>query len=304
MQDVTIWEDQTQLQEVKQIYGQNLDDGEWRTFLAIGKATGLNPFLREIYAVKYGNQKASIFIGRDGYRKSAQANEDYDYHTVDAVYDNDEFKMIAGEPNHQYKLKDRGSLVGAYCIVKRKSASKAMYVFVEFVEYYAGHKESYPDGKIKTNSYGAMKPTVWDTKPATMIKKVAEAQALRMAFQDIFAGTYDESEDWETKEVKPVKDEIVIDQTPVALRTEEQMTVLQDLFTIVAEHEGVSIDKIAESTLKALFKISDFQQLTEANATSLIAKLEKKVATYEKKKAKEQAVEVEVVEEKENLPFD
>ena len=49
-----------------------------------------------------------------------------------------------------------------------------------------------------------------------MIKKVAEAQVLRMTFQDLFAGTYDESEEWETKEDKKEKTapRKVIDVTP------------------------------------------------------------------------------------------
>ncbi len=37
---------------------------------------------------------------------------------------------------------------------------------------------------------------VWVGKPATMIKKVAEAQGLRASFQELFAGTYEESENW------------------------------------------------------------------------------------------------------------
>jgi hypothetical protein len=53
-----------------------------------------------------------------------------------------------------------------------------MYVFVELSEY--------STGKSLWNSQTG--------KPATMIKKVAEAQALRMAFQDLLGGTYGEEE--------------------------------------------------------------------------------------------------------------
>jgi phage recombination protein Bet len=165
--------------EVKQIYGKNLTDGEFQTFVNLGKSTGLNPFLREIWAVKYGSAAAQIFIGRDGYRRSAQSHPQYDYHHVDAVYSNDDFHfdLVKGEVNHVYNFKDRGKLVGAYCLVKKRNSSKPIFVFVDVQEYNTSK-------------------SVWADKPATMIKKVAEAQGLRMAFQELFAGTYEESENW------------------------------------------------------------------------------------------------------------
>ena len=142
--------------------------------MSLGKATGLNPFVREIWAIKYGTAAAQVFIGRDGYRIAAQRHPKYDYHQADAVYENDEFKIIQGEVAHSYRLKDRGKLVGAYCIVKRKGSERPMYVYVELSEYSTGKSLWHPQ----------------TGKPATMIKKVAEAQALRACFQDLLGGTY------------------------------------------------------------------------------------------------------------------
>lgn len=175
---VNLWEQNDQLRNIKEIYGKNLSDGEFTTLVQIGKATGLNPFLRELWAVKYGQSPAQIFIGRDGYRKSAQSHPLYDYHMVDAVYSNDTFEMITGEVTHKYNFKDRGQLIGAYCLVKRKDATRPIFIFVELKEYSTGKSLWAKEGG----------------KPATMIKKVAEAQGLRMAFQSLFGGTYDESE--------------------------------------------------------------------------------------------------------------
>lgn len=196
-----VWQEQNALTEIKNIYGKDLTEGEFTTLCHIGQATGLNPFLREIWAVKYGNNPASIFIGRDGYRKAAQRDPEYDYHILDAVYQNDDFKVENGEIKHTYSVKDRGDLIGAYCTVKRRSASKPTFTFIDFNEYYQGNKDE--DGKIKKKydrfkkQYVDMGETLWDTKPATMVKKVAEAQGLRMAFQSMFAGTYAEDERWE-----------------------------------------------------------------------------------------------------------
>ena len=197
---LTLWNDQSSVQEIKKLYAPNLNENEFKIFLNIGKSTGLNPFLREIWAVKYGQNAASIFIGRDGYRKAAQSNEDYDYHIADAVYSKDEFKVEDGAVKHSYSLNGRGDLVGAYCTVKRKSSSKPNFVYVELKEY-------------NTNQ------SLWAKKPATMIKKVAEAQGLRMTFQELFAGTYEEAENWQ----KPIVNEQtgeVIEKQPEVIQSE------------------------------------------------------------------------------------
>lgn len=170
-----MWLCETMLADIKKIYGKDLTDIEFKTFINVGKLTGLNPFLKELWAIKYGNEAAQIFIGRDGYRKSAQDSPAYDYHFVDAVYSKDEYQITNSEVSHKYNLADRGFLAGAYCIVKRKNSTKPHIVYVKFTEYNTGK-------------------SLWGKKPETMIKKVAEAQCLRMAFQELFANTYDESE--------------------------------------------------------------------------------------------------------------
>lgn len=163
--------------KIRQMFAPNLTRDEFDAFVGLGASLGANPFNREIWAVKYGNQQAQIFLGRDFYRRKAQEQEDYNGHQVDAIYSNDEFKMVGGKPEHSYSLSDRGNLIGAYAVVYR-SDNEPFFNIVEFDEY---------------NTDKAL----WKSKPATMIKKVAEAQALRGAFQGLFAGTYDQSEEWE-----------------------------------------------------------------------------------------------------------
>lgn len=175
---LAIWDDKNKLSEIRSVCAKNSSDEEFKTLVAIGLATGLNPFLKELWCVKYDkNKPAQIFIGRDGYRKTAQRQKEYDYHQADAIFSNDIFEINDGRVHHVYNLKDRGKLVGAYGIAKRKSASAYSFVYVDLKEY--------------------IKPFgVWSEKAATMIKKVAEAQVLRMVYQEIFAGTYDTSEAW------------------------------------------------------------------------------------------------------------
>ena len=171
-----MWDDKDKLEEMKKLICKvKLSEVEFSTFVEMGRATQLNPFLREIWVVKYDEKApASIFIGRDGYRKAAQRDSEYDYHQCDAVYENDKYAVVNGEPQHEYNLTNRGELIGAYCIAKRHKSSRPMYVFAEVKEYSTGK-------------------SLWNTstgKPATMIKKVAESQCLRACFQDILGGTY------------------------------------------------------------------------------------------------------------------
>lgn len=203
--EIKIWKDEKQLATIKEQYGQNLSDAEFGLLCGIGAATGLNPFLREIWAVKYGNKPANIFIGRDGYRKVAQENPAYDWHFVDVVYSKDTFSVKNGDVEHSYGTNDRGKIIGAYCQVQRKKSTKPLISFVEFSEY-------------NTNQ------SVWKTKPATMIKKVAEAQGLRGAFQGVFAGTYDESENWEKE--NPLQAEVVPEKPKQTAKPKKKATGL------------------------------------------------------------------------------
>ena len=172
--------------KIRQMFAPDLTPYEFEHFVGLGASLGANPFNREIWAVKYGNSPAQIFLGRDFYRRKAQEREDYNGHQVDVVYENDSFQMEEGTVKHSYELQDRGKIIGAYSTVYRDD-NKPFFVFCEFVEYSTGKG-------------------LWDKKPATMIKKVAESQALRGAFQGLFAGTYDSSEEWEEVKEPPAQE--------------------------------------------------------------------------------------------------
>lgn len=257
---LALWEDNKSLADIRKAYAKNATDTEFNMLIEMGKATALNPFLREIWLVKYGNGAAQIFIGRDGYRIAAQRQPDYDYHLVDAVYSNDKFQMWNGEVQHQYEIANRGDLIGAYCVVKRKSASRTMYVYVEFTEY-------------------DLKQGLWKSKPATMIKKVAEAQAIRMAFQSTFAGTYAEEELPESKskipEDKPVAGNVYdaqVVKSEVVMITEEQVTKIDDLMML----GDISYERIT-GAIKNFYKKDSLSSLTAFEADNFITRLEKRV---------------------------
>jgi phage recombination protein Bet len=175
MNSVIAWEN---IEKVRQLFAPTLTTDEMAFFVSLGKNLGANPFTREIWAVKYDrNQPAAIFCGRDFYRRIAQEQPDYEGHNAQALYSNDIVEIENGEvKKHVPSLRDPGEIIGAYCILWR-TGKRPFFHLVRFREYFKGFSN-------------------WKTMPETMIKKVAEAQTLRMAYQGIFRGTYDESEDW------------------------------------------------------------------------------------------------------------
>lgn len=188
-----LWGDEKKLSEIKSLYAPKATDLEFRAFVEMGKATGLNPFLREIWLVKYDQSNpAQIFIGRDGYRKLLSRSAGYEGHIVDAVYSNDEFHvdLLNAHVKHIPNLKDRGKLLGAYCIAYMKGLRIPAYTFVDVSEY-------------------DLKRSLWNTHKATMIKKVAEAQTTRMAVQ-LCSGTYspDEMPEHLLKDTESKSDEL------------------------------------------------------------------------------------------------
>lgn len=232
-----IWEDNKKIEEIRKLFAPTLTETEFQFFVGLGKATGLNPFTREIWSVKYDkNAPAQVFIGRDGYRKAAQAHSEYDFHQADAVYENDEFEVVNGEVKHKYSLKDRGSLVGAYCVAKRHKSSRPMYVFVELKEYSTGR-------------------SVWKDKPATMAKKVAESQCLRACFQDLLGGTYGEEEMSDRQESKPSKSEALMNK----IKSAKGQTI-----DVTAEPEEINaVECATESQLREIMALMACKEFEE-----------------------------------------
>jgi len=153
------WEARMDL--VKQKVGNGLTQTEWELFLYMAKLYDLNPLLREIWAIKFNNQPAQIFTGRDGLLKIAHKSGMFDgMKTMLLVEQNGEVLEVDVAPS-------KAKLLGAKCYVWRKDMSHPVEVSVKFCEY------------DKSNS---PKYNTWKDKPDTMIKKVAEAHCLRRTF--------------------------------------------------------------------------------------------------------------------------
>ena len=132
-----------QIQLIRDMCARDCTDNEFLLLMQLAKTYQLDPFAKQIWAVKYGNNPAAIFCGRDGFLAIAHRSGKFD-------------GMESGT------RKDGDDLIG-WCRVYRKDMSRPFEVEVSLSEYSTGKN-------------------LWLTKPKTMIVKVAESHALRRAF--------------------------------------------------------------------------------------------------------------------------
>ena len=165
--------------DVRDVLGaDNATDREVRLFLELCKAQRLNPFIREAYIVKYGNNPATLLVGKDVYTKRAQANPRFKGMQAGITFVTQDNRLERREGS---MLLEGERIVGGWCAVYVDGYEHPMKDEVSFTEY-AGRKR---DGSLNQQ---------WASKPATMIRKVAIVHALREAFPDDFQGLYDEAE--------------------------------------------------------------------------------------------------------------
>lgn len=156
--------------------GNKASDSELAMLVTMAKHQNLNPFLKEIYFIKFGNSPAQFVVSRDAYRKRAQKDPNFNGIKTGVIVESEdgEIEKLDGA----FKTKKQ-VLIGAWCEVQMKNMDYPIYVAVSYDEY-VQKKDGRPN-------------SMWSNKPMTMLVKVAESQALRMAFPEM-SGTYSEEE--------------------------------------------------------------------------------------------------------------
>lgn len=147
-------------------------ESELKLFLNYCKKTGLDPFTRQIYAMKT-KDKFSVMSSIDGLRLVAQRSGEYEGQTAPMWADNEGvWHDVWVKKEHPAAAK-----VGVY----RKDFKEPCYGIARF-ETYAQKKY---DGTLQYN---------WGKMPDLMIAKCAEALALRKAFPNELSGIYTNDE--------------------------------------------------------------------------------------------------------------
>lgn len=154
-----------QVQLMKDTVAKGATNNEFMLFMHLAQHYGLDPFLKEIWCLKYAtNQPATVFTSRDGYLKIASRDPQMDGIQSDVVRQGDVLqKLPDGRVHHEYG-NPRGEILGAYALVWRKDRTHPAYFYAPLSEYSGGNN-----------------PT-WKKYTSAMIVKVAEAMALKRAF--------------------------------------------------------------------------------------------------------------------------
>ena len=151
---------------------------EFKFFTELCKVRKLNPFLKEVYCIKYGDRPATIVVGKDAIVKRANLHSQYDGKESGVIVQRSDGSM---DERPGCFVAPAETLVGGWAKVYRKDRSKPEYMSVSLDEV-IGKKS---DGTINST---------WATKSATMVEKVAKVRALREAFVEDLAGMYDSDE--------------------------------------------------------------------------------------------------------------
>ena len=184
---------------------------ELQTLLAIVKNRNLNPFTKEVYFIKYGNNPAQIVVSKDAFMKRAEQNPNYDGFESGIIYED-----ASGELKNKKGviLPKNGTLIGGWCEVYRKDRTRPVYREVELSAYNTGKNW-------------------WQKAPGQMIEKVAIVAAVRDSFSEDVGGLYTSEE---MEQAAP------IDVTPQESREDVVARKMTEIEQFNKEHEANHAD--------------------------------------------------------------
>lgn len=158
----------------------NVPEAEYAKVIMTCASRGLNPLAGDVavqprWDKKKGCNILSVVPTKDYFQRRAEAHPSYqgkEYGIV--VFNEKEGRLLHKEGTGLYpELGEK--LLGGWCKVHVKGHDMPEYAEVSMAEYDQGF-------------------ALWQSKPATMIAKVAKSQALREAFPNEFQGLYEPEE--------------------------------------------------------------------------------------------------------------
>ena len=163
----------TQLDLIKNQIAKGCSTSEIEYFIGVCQRTGLDPFQRQIYAIRRkdnGVEKMTIQTGIDGYRLIADRTDRY---------------AGSDEPVHHYD--DAGNLMRSVVTVWKMVG---------------GVRGSFTASAL-WSEYQQANNKMWAKMPCTMLAKCAEALALRKAFPADLSGLYTTEEMMQSDNDRP-----------------------------------------------------------------------------------------------------
>jgi phage recombination protein Bet len=167
---------------VKRLYCKGSSDDELELFLHACKRTGLDPFMKQIYAIKRGNSM-TIQTGIDGLRLVAERTGNY---------------SPGRESSFAYD--DKGNVISATSYIKKRTSDNTWHEVAA-----TAYMDEYNP-----------KQGLWSKMPRAMLSKCAEALALRKAFPAEMSGLYTNDEMQQADPKGPVELEEVPSESQFA----------------------------------------------------------------------------------------
>lgn len=212
-------------------------------FMELCRAQRLNPFLKEAFLIKYGNNPASMVVAEIVFERRANNHPDYVGMEAGVVYLDSAGNICKREGTATYKVAGE-LLVGGWARVHRR-----------------GRTDSYAEVTIDEYDKGR---SLWKTMPGVMIGKCAKGVALRMAFPTDFQGMYLEEEIGDENtlvtevhaEVLPDTPEDAPESAPEPnlgpiFASDEQIATLNNLVANLASLRGVDAAGVANAVCKS-----------------------------------------------------
>jgi len=171
---------QEQIDILKNSICNGVSNEEFQVFLMACKKTQLDPFMRQIYAVKRKAKKPdgswgetiTIQTGIDGYRLIAERTGCY-----------------APDCEPTYNYDSEGRLISATSYIKKQTKDGTWHTISA-----SAYMDEYCQTFVDKNTREKVPTGMWVTMPRTMLAKCAEAQALRKAFPAEMSGVYTKEE--------------------------------------------------------------------------------------------------------------
>ena len=236
--------DKEQVALIRRTLTDGLSDNEFALFIEVAKRTGLDPFRRQVYAIKRLG-KMSIQTGIDGFRVLAQRSGEYEgqlgpeWCGPDGVWRD---VWLAKEPP-----------AAARVAVLRRGFRQPLWAVA------------------RTASYRA--ENLWNKMPDVMIAKVAEALAIRRAFPEDVSGLYSDNEMDQATAVAPASQHVTTDGEVIEQEPTPAPSKPAGLYERrSAELRACADHKTAQGLAKAWARISEdwqHERLTADQVTDL-----------------------------------